>query len=282
MENDEFAQFVLLHFKPWRESVGELLTDRVTAPNIGPDDVGVTITLARLRDDSDAIVSWEERWSTCAATVVAVHPGGATDIRYNSWNDALKAWKLEDRLRSSDAWKVDPRDGVIKHPYLEHLLLAFSGEDRARRMARELRELGTSPGGRGNLNSQAVFTDIEERARLDDYENAVNDSRVLGSLELAYANYKEKPSDSKAFRREAEIITAFRYVAISSETLGPLCKRVSAYHCQSYGAPALTIDHAAYSLAATTRFARTSTSIKPSRAERRPLRLLYLLALRQS
>lgn len=257
--------------------MSELLMDRVTPPNIGPDDVGGTITLACLRDDAGAFANWEKRWSTCAATVVTVHAGGAADIRYKSWNDAFKAWTLEDRRRSSNAWKVDPRDGVIKHPYLEHLLLAFSGEDRARRMARELRELGTAPGGRGNLNSHAVFTNDEERARLDDYENAMNDSRVLRSLELAYANYKERPSDSKAYRREAEIITAFRYVASSSENRGPPCVRVSPYNCRTYGALTLAIDPATYSLAATMRFAKTSTSVSPSRVERRPLRRLYLL-----
>jgi len=153
-------------------------------------------------------------WMRSVGVVTAVRVG-EVDIRYQSWTDALKAWSIEDRRLSCRLWRVDPRDGVVKHPYLEHVLLSFSGEDRARKMARELRENGVDP-TRSPFHGKAEFDDDDEHALHDDASKAASDTALLRQLEAAYAGYQDCRSDSRASKREDEVDLAFsHYDAVS-------------------------------------------------------------------
>jgi len=102
-EPEAFAQFVLVYFKPWH----------------GPG--GIRSLLHRDAIDGE------------------VDDGGNEQL-YSSWVDALRSWSLEDRQASDPLW-YKRGDGELSHPFLDHMLSMFEGEDRAREMAAEWKRM---------------------------------------------------------------------------------------------------------------------------------------------
>jgi len=103
-EPEAFAQFVLVFFKPWH----------------GPG--GIRSLLHHDAIDGE------------------VDDGGNDEQLYSSWVDALRSWSLEDRQASDPLW-YKRGDGELSHPFLDHMLSMFEGEDRAREMAAEWKRM---------------------------------------------------------------------------------------------------------------------------------------------